>query len=337
MRIRQYFSFLCLCWISFSANAALNANSEVIKFKTMPVAKMQPMREFLVSKNMNADFDNEVFLVTLQDGTRGVFKPVPDDDLGDAQAEVIAYKISNTLGFPRIPITVLRKINGRTGSLQQYIEPNVNLYDPKMYQKIMQDASIDEIANLKLFYFVFGQWDSGQHNMIVQQEDGNIKIYAIDNSGLRNHQYVQYGSLPFVRLCYSDQLKTNDWDLPFPFQSVKIIENPSMENVRMVFDHKIPENVLKQLAKKETPIHYVIYRNSLWIQHHASDPTFILSYTDYYPEKTMEALQKLTLEDLKHIYVEAKGSDFLTAQYFKAILDRRDQVLLAYKQRQHSI
>lgn len=323
---------LFLCWISFSASAGLHERSQASRFKTMPVIKTESMQDFLASKNIDVELQNEIYLITLADGTRAVFKPVPVDDRGDAEAEVIAYKISKFLGFPRVPVTVMRKINGKTGSLQEYIESNVNLCDSKIYQKIMQNEKSDEVANLKLFYFIFGQWDSGHHNMIVRKEEGETKIYAIDNSGIRNHQHVRYGSLPFVRLYYNDNFNTNDWDLRFPFESVQVIKKPNRKNVLAVFHDKISPFNLEQMAKQDHPIYYIIYRNSLWIQHHTSDPDFILSHTNYYPEKTMAIIKKLTLQDLKKLYADAKGLDFLTPGYFKAILDRRDQVLLAYEQ-----
>lgn len=37
--------------------------------------------------------------------------------------------------------------------------------------------------------------------------------------------------------------------------------------------------------------------------------------------------KKLNLKILKEIFLQAKGSDFLTDAYFKGILERRDQVL----------
>jgi hypothetical protein len=314
--------------VAFTTNAS--SDNKIIALKTMQIIKIQPMREFLNSKKIHAEFENEVYLVTLEDGTLTVFKPEPIDDLGYAHAEVAAYKASQFLGFPRVPPTVLRKIGSKIGSLQLYIEPNIDISNTRVYRKILRKAPKDEIANLKLFYFIFGQWDSGPNNMIIRKDAGKIKIYAIDNSGISNHQHVSYGSLPFIKFCHSYKFETNDQNSPFPFHASKVIGRPNIKNITAAFGNALNEKPLKYLAKRKSPIKYVIYQNSLWMQHYWSDPNFIRSHTNYYPEKTMEIIKKLTLQDLQNIYSEAKGSDFLTMEYFKAILERRDQVVLAY-------
>ncbi|HXH54301.1 MAG TPA: hypothetical protein VNK03_00940 [Gammaproteobacteria bacterium] len=299
------------------------------------------MRDFLLSKGRIVDFENIVTLVTLADDTQVVFKPVPSDDLGDAHAEVAAFKASKFLGFPEVPPTVIRKINGKTGSLQLYVEPTQDILKPGAYEKVLQNAAPDDLANLKLFYFVFGQWDSGPQNLIVTKKSDRIHLVAIDNSGIRNRQYVQYSHLPFVRVCYSELLNTNDWHLPFPYQNVKMIENPTFEKLYEILGDKFPKKTLMNLSKhtkKSTDFHrYVIYKNSLWIQFHASDISFVLSHTDHYPQKTIAMLKRLNKRVLDNIFSEAKGSDFLTNDYLEAILNRRDQVVKAYENARKNI
>ena len=60
---------------------------------------------------------------------------VPSDDLRDAYAEVAASKASLILGFPYIPIIVIRKINGKVASIQIYISNLVVLIEEGEYKK----------------------------------------------------------------------------------------------------------------------------------------------------------------------------------------------------------
>lgn len=317
-------------------DAHFNKEKTCAALKTLPIQDIVPMRDFLKTNNRTANFENAVFLVTFKniekkgktEEIKGVFKPVPADDTGDAHAEVAAYKASVLLGFPEVPPTVLRTINGQLGSLQLYVEPAIHINE-EQYADVLQMATKEDVANLKLFYFVFGQWDSGGHNIIVSKDliTQKIQLNAIDNSGIRNRQYVQYGKPPFVRLAYSDTLKTNDWHRPFSFEDVNIINTINTTDLQNIFGHHFPASIYQRLLKMKKPIHYVLYKNSLWIQHHKEDSSFVISHTNYYPSTTIEALKKLNKKALKAIFAEAKRVDFLTEDYLDAILERRDQIM----------
>ncbi len=324
----NFFAFFLLLLYS---NSVYSSYETLQLLRTATVENIIPMREFLQQNSEQIEFDNDVYLVNLKGGTKAVFKPVPRDDLGDAHAEVAAYKASQLLGFPEVPPTIIRKIGNKIGSLQLYIQPSLEIKDLKQYKKFLNTLNPSQVANLKLFYFVFGQWDSGPHNIIIRKEGEQYRLVAIDNSGLRNRQYVQYGEPPFVRVCYSDRLDTKDWHLPFPFSQAKLIENPSFENLKIIFQDKIPEKVLKNLSKRPNPLYYVLYKNSLWIQFNKNEPDFEVSYTDFYPAETITKLKTLDKKLLSEIFSEAKGSEFLSKEHLQSILERRDQVLKAYE------
>lgn len=116
------------------------------------------MKEHLESCGKKAEFDGEVYFVELDNGLKAVFKSFPQDDLGDAYAEVAAYDASVVLGFPYIPPTVMKTIKDKKGSLQLFVETDIDPLAPGVYEATLKKVSQDDIANLKLFYFVFGQW-----------------------------------------------------------------------------------------------------------------------------------------------------------------------------------
>ena len=294
--------------------------------KNSKVTTMEPMKKFLLENGKKTDFEGEVFLVTLDNGVRAVFKSLPLDDLGDAQAEVAAYRASIVLGFPYVPPTIMREINGMKGSLQLFVNTPIDTLAFGAYQKALKEATQEDNANLRIFYFIFGQWDSGAHNLLVYQDQLKTYLIAIDNSGIRNHQHVKFGDLPFVRILYSDKLNTNDWDKPFPFDQAKVIEEPTPENLRQVFKDKVPNLFYKNFKAYNHPLNYVIYRNSLWLQYHAFDKDFIKAYPNSCFQSTQDMIKKLDLRMLKNIFSAAKGADFLTEVYLNAILMRRDMI-----------
>ena len=308
-------------------------NPEIPKLlKQGQVISMRPMKEHLESREKKIEFDGEVYLVELDNGLKAVFKPLPEDDLDNSYAEVAAYEASVMLGFPHIPPTIMVTIKGKKGSLQLFVETPLDALDLDVYRKAFENAPIDDVANLKLFYFIFGQWDTGPHNTLILKDQAKTYLIAIDNSGICNRQHVKYGSLPFVRVLYSDQLRTDDWDKPFPFDQEKSIENPTVEKVRRTFKKTLPDSFYAALKfYDDHPFRYVVYQNSLWRRYHADEQLFIVSFTTYLPEQTKKKLEALNLAVLKKVFDVSKSADFPTSAYLKAVLDRRDQVLKYFK------
>lgn len=292
------------------------------------VIEIEHMQKALKDRGKKIEFDGSVFLVTLSGGVKAVFKSLPLDDQGDAMAEVAAYKASLYLGFPYVPPTILRQVEGMKGSLQLFVDTPIDLLVPDEYQKFLKGISAEDEANLRIFYFVFGQWDSGAHNLLAYTENDISYPIAIDNSAIRNHQHIMsYGDLPFVRIVYSEKFNTNDWNKPFPFEKAKIIESPSPKNLRAMFGNNLPDSFYINFNSYNQPLKYVIYNNSLWRQYHAFQENFIRAYTDLCPTKALQKLRELNLAELKKIFANSKGADFLTPAYLSNILKRRDQVV----------
>jgi len=310
-------------------------NSEIpTLLKQGKVISLCPMKEYLQSCGKRIEYEGNVFLVKLDNGLKAVFKSVPEDEIGDAYAEVAAYQASVVFGFPNVPPTIISQINSMKGSLQLFVETPIDSLKPGVYESALKEASPEDVANLKFFYFVFGQWDTGEHNIVILKNQEKTLLIAIDNSGICNHQHVKYGSLPFVQTRYSDALNTDDWDSPFPFEQAKTIEYPTTEKLQKTFGDAFPESFYQYVDKfyqsdkfRDLPFRYVIYRNCLWWQYNAEDTKFILSFTSNLPDLTREKLKALDLTLLNKIFEDAQGNEFLTQVYLEAILERRDQVL----------
>lgn len=301
--------------------------------ETSPVTSSMPMRDHLISQGKIVEFHNAVLLLSLESGIQAVFKPCLDDTdvLNDSYAEVAAYKACTFMGFDFVPPTVIRTIDGHTGSLQLFVKTNIDPLANNAFKLALEQANPDDVANLKIFYFVFGQWDTGPHNILLKSDEISTKLIAIDNSGICNRQYVRYGELPFVRIVYHEDLNTSDdANQAFSFDAVQAIKNPTEQELNSRFKGCISPAQCKRWARRKI-LRYILYDNSIWLQFHAGDDSFEKSFTTHYPEATIERLKLLTLEVLKNdIFGHAPDSLLLDKNYLNAILERRDQILAHY-------
>ena len=299
------------------------------RLATEKIVDIKDMRTVLAGQGRKVRFSHAVSLVTLESGIKGVFKSV---SLCEDACEVAAYKASKFLGFPLVPPTVLRTINGQKGSFQLYVNTNFDPLPRGNIASALKKADPDDVANLKLFYFVIGQWDTEAHNLLIDIQENNVKIVAIDNGCICSHKHVRYGEYPFIKVWGSSLLHTDDWEKPFPFDRAKILSKPTLQDIKDLLGSTAPDNLCKWLAGFQI-IPYVLYQDSLWVSfdgHLKNQDGHPFAYTTHYPKKTIEQLKKLDLTAVKKIFSDVQGQEFLTEEFLYSILDRRDQVLAHY-------
>ena len=171
MRQNPIFNILMLCIGLMICKTVVNAHESnnffdddlgiCKRLATEKIVDIKDMRDVLAHQGRIIRFSHQVLLVTLKSGIKGVFKTVsPCEDA----CEVTAFKASKFLGFPIVPPTVLRAINGKKGSFQLYVTTN---YDPLPRDNIaaaLNQADPDDVANLKLFFLL---WGSGIQKRII--------------------------------------------------------------------------------------------------------------------------------------------------------------------------
>ena len=285
------------------------------------VTSIQPMKEYLKKQGKTSDFYNEVYVVTLDDSMKAVFKP--DVEENEMYGEIAAYKASEFTALHRVPPTVKRVINGKKGSLQVFVDSSmVNNFD-QMYSKVPEY----QCADCEAFQFVFGKWDRGPDNyLFVQKQDGTNDLILIDNAGLVQNQQVKITQFPFVRYTYCDNHK-DSWNDPFPFNKVQEVQYNDIFNHSDFKSLKLPKTAFKFLKEGNKSLRYVFWRNGLWIQPYSGSP---------YIPKTLssrfyEILKKLTYKDVEKIWQMCPKywTKKRKKEMIEATLDRRDQ-LLAY-------
>lgn len=300
--------------------------------KETGVQKIDLMGDYLKEQGKEAQFTSEVYVVTLENGLKGVFKVPSSEEPHAFYAEVGAWKTSSFLEFPFVPPTVLREIeiDGklRKGSLQLFIETPIDLL--KEGEVILKNVSEEEKNNLNVFYFILGQWDVGPHNLLAIKDGFKTHLIAIDNAEIFNQDLYEYNiNSLFRRISYCEELNTNDWDQSFPFDS-------SLEASDLL-SKELPQEIRERIQKissfykedysEEKPVRFVIYRNTLWRNYPVFDEDSVKSYAKQCSLKILKALKKLDRDALTNIFKEAQKADLLTESFLKNILARKDQIL----------
>lgn len=304
------------------------------------IAKIESLTDFLkVQGKVSKDLEDCLLCVTLKCGIQGVFKPFKEEAI---LAEVAAYKASRFLGLCLVPPTVLRTIGKQVGSLQLFIHTNVDTRARGVFEHVVSQAiktSPDELANLKIFHYIFGQCYFSPRNVLVNGEKGRYTFIAIDNEDISKTMYWRYGDNAFLaghcRELQSSKIKHKKTKDPvgdtkqyehFPYEAVHIIKHPTSAAIKELFP-KLSSKHVKRLCEIQ-PLHFVWYQDALWVQRR-TEPCF--AYTTYYQEETIRMLKKLDISMLHHIFSDARGAKFLTEEYLRSILERRDQVLAHYE------
>jgi len=124
---------------------------------------------------------NETVFVELKDDGSAIFKPKAGEYAllrTEVKAgtyykrERAAYLVDQFLGFDLVPPTVIRKIDGKEGSLQEFIPnaPVASRCDESQWNK-------EELKKLWVFDYIIYNSDRHGSNLLIKDE----KVYAIDN------------------------------------------------------------------------------------------------------------------------------------------------------------
>lgn len=135
---------------------------------------------------------NTVMLIYLKGDGNGVFKPGDGEDPLEIEEsryklyrrEVAAYEVSQALHPDLVPITTIKKVGGREGSVQDFVQdPKTSIWDADMSDPMMRR----QLFELALFDYAIWNKDRKTANYFVKEK----KIIAIDN-GLSFDNWWQY-------------------------------------------------------------------------------------------------------------------------------------------------
>ena len=288
--------------------------------KSEPVVDVVSLSSYLKKKGTQVTPTHHIQLITLENDIQGVFKT------GNYHyAEVAAYRLSKILGLNLVPPTVFRSINGVQGSLQLYIDAP-DLASVSDRHKMFKRVGTKAVSDMKVFYYVAGQWDTHAGNQIITKDDGNA-LWLIDNSGILHRSYSRYGGETFIE-------KGENFDLPsdtgdtFPFDKVISVKG-DYNKLLPIFSPYLSKGHIRGLSK-HTKLAYAIWNHTLWLKRETDGPHRVSRITKRYYTLTLEALRGLSKEDLEQVWsewlcIEPEHGDEL----IRLILERRDEILVA--------
>ena len=118
--------------------------------------------------------DTKTFHAAFKDITRGRQKGYWES----YQAEVAAYELDKILGLNMVPPTVVRRIEGDSGSLQYWVE-GTELYRDVMDETPRTPAWSRQLSRMKMFDCLIHNDDRNAQNFLV---DEDFTIILIDHS-----------------------------------------------------------------------------------------------------------------------------------------------------------
>lgn len=263
-------------------------------------------KAFIITTDMN--------LLTLDHDVQAVFKwDLKPEEL---TAEIHAYTLSTVLGFPLIPPSVRRVVDGKEGMVQLFIDSPINMTQDDVRQKVMSHIDKDELAQLQLFYYLLGHWDGTQYNLLGYRFGPKTYLISIDHAKTCQPQYFREGEFPYHRLAELPHLKP-DTVPDFPFE--KAFQLP-FEEMKKKYKSYLQKDIDNRFLFIPKPSAYVHFQKGLWCQ----KPMIRLEKTllpaiPLCPKSTVEAIRSLTKEKLKKIG--------FNEDLCESILHRRSQIL----------
>ncbi len=304
-----------ITWFSFCKDPHNFAHIEQ-RLRTETINRITKLNA--VKKDVKAT--HKISVITLESGLKGVFKT------GNYHyAEVAAYRLSKLLGLYLVPLTVFRTIEGKQGSLQLYIDAP-DLASASDSHTLLKRVGKKAISDMKLFYYVAGQWDTHAGNQIVFKDEEAYRLQLIDNSGMLHRSYSRYGGVTFIEKGENSEV-LSEIGAEFPFDKAITLKGDYYKTIEALFNNYITKAHIKALSCHET-LTYSIWNHSLWMQRPRSSNQ-IFRYTKRYYQSTLNALKCLTKEDLESVWAEWLLVDPKHGhELIKLILARRDEVLL---------
>lgn len=140
-------------------------------------------REVSSSSSLNGGC-NESYIVELKDDGKGVFKPQEGESTYIREyreffkRERAAYIVDKFLNFNLIPPTVIREIDGKLGSVQQFIpDARMGLYAKEYAKKDGYLQMQDDLVRMSIMDYILYNSDRHDRNFMVKER----KVIAIDN------------------------------------------------------------------------------------------------------------------------------------------------------------
>lgn len=134
-----------------------------------------------------------IWYIDIEGDGAGIFKL---HKYSDTQNERAAYVISTVVGLDFVPPTVLRKIDGEEGSLQEFVEDGKPLDEVEL---------TNEVKNGLYKYWIFGHiirnMERSDWNLLVEQN----KVISIDHDASFDQDFADPSNFDLFRQYYDQE------------------------------------------------------------------------------------------------------------------------------------
>ncbi|MBA2307446.1 hypothetical protein H0W26_04910 [Candidatus Dependentiae bacterium] len=311
-----------LVGFSYTWDSEKDAREMETKLLYLPIVSIKGLKSHFLErkKNREATWSRNVMkFVVLEGGLEAVFKKGKY-----AYAEVAGYKASQIMGLGLVPPAVLRTINGEVGSLQLFI-PSIGTIEHYKHE-----LSSKMISDMRIFYFIWGQWDTHPGNQLVYRRNGKVQLALIDNAGMLHRQHIRYGDHAFVGKGKNTQQESALPSSEFPFSEARRLGSGSYHQFSaLLIPFITKDHMLRIWNSKNRGAPYLIWRNSLWMQiYKASDHKPI--FTSVYYASTLKVAHNLTYDVVRSVWQESyEMSPSHYEDLCRLTLERRDQLVQA--------
>lgn len=307
--------------------------SAAASLATQPITKAANLEQVILLAGQEWQGSSQIWLLDLQDGTRGVFRS--EDEPWGSQAEIAGYRFSRWLQLELVPPTIARIIqksewpqdwpfpqNSRQGSLQ-------------LYQQTGPPAPVapDDQADMEVLSYIMGRYDNHSGNLIFDRQ-GQPCLVDFENS--LEIQKTRYGEISYVRRGQArPDLPSRKGD--FPYEQPQKLVHPSLAEIQAQFSPwwvywtQGMQSLHQQIQRlPDHTVNYVLWENRLWVQARANSRH--PAYTNSYHDPTMRRLEELDAEQLRAVLPDPYGPEHISG-----MLERRDSVVKAWKRTSASV
>lgn len=162
-----------------------------------PTAKEIELQNKETSSLQRVKGSPRIWYVDIEDGGAGIFKL---HRYSDTQNERAAYLVSAIVGFNFVPPTVLRKIDGEEGSLQEFVE------DGRFLDEVEPS---EELKNGLYKYWIFGHiirnMERSDWNLLVEED----KVISIDHDASFDPDFADPSNFDLFRQYYGEEVPSN--------------------------------------------------------------------------------------------------------------------------------
>ncbi len=188
MRCRVLTTIVCfvagICWTDASASEMTRADKEtflkkakIVRTKEVGAGISKPLKVYLERDGveLNAIYKN---IDTFMEADVRHGAEAADQHIDSYKAEIAAYELDKLLELNILPAIVERKVNGKRGSLREWVEDVLPRYG---HGQTPPDGSVlrDWLHTVWMFDYLIYNIDRGTHNIMIATDWSPV---VIDNS-----------------------------------------------------------------------------------------------------------------------------------------------------------